>query len=54
MDLHTFIDWLFDLQRQTVPRVPTHPDFEDTTVTVYTRSSDDEREAAWTGELQEA
>lgn len=54
MDLHTFVAWLFDLQRKPLPSAPARPDFEDTSVTVYTRSSDEDREAVWLGAMQEA
>jgi hypothetical protein len=54
MDLHTFVAWLFDLQRKPLPSALARSDFEDTSVTVYTRSPDDEREAIWPGAMQEA
>lgn len=54
MDLHTFVAWLFELQCKPMPCEPARPDFEDTSVTVYTRSPDEECETVWLGAMQEA
>jgi hypothetical protein len=55
MDVPTVIAWLFGLDHERVLPGPPRQDFEDTTVAVYTRAPDEERDpAGWLGALQEA